>query len=60
MFPKIVRGGFVYDFDNAIAGDRMGYMKYGTLLLEIEKEIDSRIDIGDKIVGGESIIGEIK
>lgn len=47
--------------DSAIfAGDRLGFMKYGYLLLEIHTPCVLKVDKGDNLFAGETLLGKIK
>lgn len=47
--------------DSAIfAGDRLGFMKYGYLLLEIHTPCALKVDKGDNLFAGETLLGKIK
>ena len=41
-------------------GDRLGFMKYGYLLLEIHTPCALKVDKGDNVFAGETLMGKIK
>jgi phosphatidylserine decarboxylase len=46
--------------DNVIAGDRFGMMKFGSRMdILVRNDIKLNIKVGDVVVGGETIIGEV-
>lgn len=60
LFPSIFKHSNFYAPIAFRLGERMGFMKFGKLELEIEVPIDLQIHIGDKIKGGMSVIGYTK
>jgi len=51
----------VNEGDSATAGDRFGLIRYGSRVdMFFPENVEIKVDIDDKVYGGESIIGEFK
>ncbi|MBL7995537.1 phosphatidylserine decarboxylase family protein [bacterium] len=47
--------------DSVVAGERCGIIKFGSRVdVIVQKNVDIKIKVGDKVTGGESIIGVIR
>ncbi len=46
--------------DSVLVGDRLGFMKYGYLLLEIHKPCKLLAQRGDNVFAGESLLGKLQ
>lgn len=60
LYPEVWNKVSVYKLDNAIKGDRMGFIKYGYLVLCINDEIDMLVSCGNSVFAGQTIIGKLK
>ncbi|PAF49582.1 hypothetical protein BKH41_02650 [Helicobacter sp. 12S02232-10] len=61
LFPEIFSSASIYEKTDFCANDRMGFMKLGRLDFKFpSKFLDLKIDVGDKIKGGQTLIGYIK
>lgn len=41
-------------------GDRLGFMKYGYVILEIKKPCMLKVDKGDSVFAGETLLGKLR
>ena len=57
LSPELVNVFGIYHTKSPFLGDRIGFMKCGYLLLEINSEASIFVEKGDSILGGESILG---
>ncbi|PAF44744.1 phosphatidylserine decarboxylase [Helicobacter sp. 11S02596-1] len=61
LFPEIFSSATFYEKTHCTINDRMGFMKLGRLELRFPaKLLDIKVNIGDKIKGGQTLIGYIK
>lgn len=59
LLPEIWNKVSVYQVDSAFAGDRLGFMKYGYLILSIYKPCGLDIQKGQSIFAGQTILGKL-
>lgn len=59
LIPEIWNKVSIYDIDLAFAGDRIGFMKYGFLFLTIYTPCNIKVQKGDNIIAGQSLLGKI-
>lgn len=60
LMPKIWNKISIYNNKSLIIGDRIGFMKYGLLIITINRSIDLSIKHGDNIIAGETLIGKLQ
>lgn len=60
LYPKIFKQSRFYAPIDFGLGERMGFMKVGTLILELPASVELRVHIGDRIKGGSSVLGYVK
>ncbi|PAF53398.1 hypothetical protein BKH42_06155 [Helicobacter sp. 13S00482-2] len=61
LYPQIFSSAKFYNKPAFISNDRMGFMKLGELKLFFPaKFLDLKVNVGDKIKGGQTLIGYIK
>lgn len=60
LLPEIWNQTSIYINKNITIGDRIAYMKYGLLVLKVNKAMDIMVNHGDNIFAGETLIGKIK
>ena len=59
LLPEIWNKVSIYDVNLAFAGDRIGFMKYGYLILNIHSLCDIKVQRGDNIFAGQSLLAKI-
>ena len=59
LLPEIWNKVSIYDTNLAFAGDRIGFMKYGFLFLTIHTPCNIKVQKGDSIIAGQSLIGQL-
>lgn len=59
LYPEIWNKVSIYDVNLAFAGDRIGFMKYGYLVLSIYSPCDIKIQRGDNVFAGQSLLAKI-
>lgn len=60
LYPKVFKNTRFYAPIAYHLGERMGFMKLGTLVLELPKSVEIRAHIGDKLRGGVNVLGYMK
>lgn len=60
LYPSVFKQSRFYAPINFNIGERMGFMKLGTLVLELPDSVEIRAHIGDRIKGGSSVLGYTK
>lgn len=60
LYPKVFKHARFYAPIAYRLGERMGFMKLGTLVLELPDSVEIRAHIGDRIKGGSSVLGYTK
>lgn len=62
LYPKIcLRNVFVYFCDSSFReGERIGFFLKGNAKLELPKNVEIKVSIGDKIEAGSSIVGYVR
>lgn len=60
LYPKVFKHTRFYAPIAYRLGERMGFMKVGTLVLELPDSVEIRAHIGDKLKGGVNVLGYIK
>ena len=60
LFPEVWNKVSIYSLDLAFAGDRIGFMKYGYVHLCIHSPCDIKVQKGDNVLAGESVLGKLK
>lgn len=60
LYPSVFKQSRFYAPINFNIGERIGFMKVGTLTLELPDFVDVRVHIGDRIKGGSSVLGYTK
>lgn len=60
LYPRVFKHTKFYAPITYRLGERMGFMKVGTLVLELPDSVDVRVHIGDKLKGGMDVLGYIK
>lgn len=59
LLPELWNKVSIYDMETAFVGDRLGFMKYGYLLLTINGKTNMKVARGDRIMAGESLLGRL-
>ncbi|PAF43309.1 phosphatidylserine decarboxylase [Helicobacter sp. 11S03491-1] len=61
LYPQVFSSANIYEKSAFVANDRMGFMKLGQLMLRFPAQfLDLKANVGDKIKGGQTLIGYIK
>ncbi len=59
LLPEIWNKVNIYNTNLAFAGDRIGFMKYGFLFLTINVSCNIKIQKGDNIIAGQTLLGKL-
>ncbi|RAX53899.1 hypothetical protein CCY99_05835 [Helicobacter sp. 16-1353] len=59
LLPEVWNKVSIYQIDSAFAGDRMGFMKYGYLILSIYAPCGLKVEKGQNIFAGQTILGKL-
>lgn len=59
LLPEIWNKISIYSKNLAFAGDRIGFMKYGFLFLTIHIPCNIKVQKGDVIIAGQTLLGKI-
>ncbi|PAF50462.1 phosphatidylserine decarboxylase [Helicobacter sp. 13S00477-4] len=61
LYPEIFSSAQIYKKTDFVANDRMGFMKIGCLCFSFPAEfLDIKVNVGDRIKGGQTLIGYLK
>lgn len=61
IFPEIFSKARFYESNSVLIGERIGFIKLGYVKMSLESIfLDIKVNVGDKIKGGETSIGYIK
>lgn len=58
ILPELINIFEIYYVKSPFIGDRVGFMKYGYLLLELDNNVDIFVEKGDSVLSGESMLGK--
>ena len=58
LFPEVWNKISIYEANQAFMGDRIGFMKYGYLVLNIHSICDIKVQRGDNVFAGQSLIAK--
>lgn len=59
LLPEIWNKVSIYEIDSAFAGDRMGFMKYGCLVLKIHTPCIINAKKGQNVFAGQTLLGKL-
>lgn len=59
LLPELWNKVSIYEVESPLAGDRLGFMKYGYLKLVINAKTSMKVKRGDSIIAGESLLGRL-
>lgn len=59
LLPEVWNKVSIYEVDSAFAGDRLGFMKYGYLILSIYTPCGLKVEKGQNVFAGQTILGKL-
>lgn len=59
LLPEVWNKVSIYEVDSAFAGDRLGFMKYGYLILSIYAPCGLKVEKGQNVFAGQTILGKL-